>query len=88
MSVGYFLPDATSHNPPFKLSPIIECLNQPASNAYSETTLNKTVTTFGGSTGKGGSGSSAQAGGAGALQVGMMSAMSMGLVAGLAVLLL
>lgn len=68
MAVGYIIPDALSHTPAFSLKPIIECLNQPASNAYAElfsnsTSSSATGTASGGST-KTGTGSNATGTGA------------------------
>lgn len=41
MATGYILPDALAHNPPFKIEPIISCLNKPMGDAYIETNDNK-----------------------------------------------
>ncbi|PIL29657.1 hypothetical protein GSI_08294 [Ganoderma sinense ZZ0214-1] len=40
MATGYILPDALAHNPPFKIEPIISCLNKPMRDAYIETNDN------------------------------------------------
>jgi peptidoglycan/xylan/chitin deacetylase (PgdA/CDA1 family) len=42
LAIGYYLPDALARNPPFKLEPIITCLNKPLGFAYSETNNNQT----------------------------------------------
>lgn len=47
LAVGYILPDALAHQPPFKIEPIISCLGQPLSNAYAETSDNSTDTPSG-----------------------------------------
>lgn len=62
MAVGYIIPDALTHTPAFSMKPIIECLNHPASDAYSELFKNGTSTgssTATGSSTKTGTGSSA-----------------------------
>ncbi|KAG9100896.1 chitin deacetylase [Ceratobasidium sp. 370] len=43
MAVGYFLPAGVSHNPPFSLQSVNQCLKQPLSNAYLETSSNTTT---------------------------------------------
>lgn len=40
IATGYILPDALAHNPPFKIEPIISCLNKPMQDAYIETNDN------------------------------------------------
>ncbi|KAI0757285.1 hypothetical protein C8Q80DRAFT_1093247 [Daedaleopsis nitida] len=40
IAMDYILPDALAHQPPFKIEPIISCLNQPLGNAYVETSDN------------------------------------------------
>jgi hypothetical protein len=42
VATGYVLPDALAHQPPFKIEPVISCLNKPLSDAYVETNDNKT----------------------------------------------
>jgi len=42
LATGYILPDALAHNPKFNISPVINCLNMPMSNAYVETNNNNT----------------------------------------------
>lgn len=42
LATGYVLPIALAHQPPFKLEPVITCLNQPMANAYIETNDNST----------------------------------------------
>jgi hypothetical protein len=42
VATGYILPDALAHNPPFKIEPVITCLNKPNSDAYIETNDNAT----------------------------------------------
>lgn len=42
IATGYILPDALAYNnPPFNITPIIECLHKPLSDAYIETNDNK-----------------------------------------------
>ncbi|KAG5219503.1 carbohydrate esterase family protein [Salix suchowensis] len=41
-ATGYILPDAIAHQPPFKIEPVITCLNKPLRDAYVETNDNKT----------------------------------------------
>ncbi|EUC59077.1 chitin deacetylase [Rhizoctonia solani AG-3 Rhs1AP] len=43
MAVGYFLPAGTSHNPPFALQSVNECLKRPLSEAYRETSTGNTT---------------------------------------------
>lgn len=40
VATGYILPDALANNPPFNMTPVITCLNQPMANAYIETNDN------------------------------------------------
>ncbi|KAJ7356995.1 hypothetical protein DFH08DRAFT_850717 [Mycena albidolilacea] len=40
IATGYIYPDALARQPPFKIEPIISCLNQPLGNAYIETNDN------------------------------------------------
>ncbi|KAI8995410.1 hypothetical protein BD414DRAFT_409519 [Trametes punicea] len=42
MAVGYILPDALAHQPPFKIEPIITCWNKSLQDAYVETSDNAT----------------------------------------------
>jgi hypothetical protein len=42
IATGYILPDALAHQPPFKIEPVINCLNKPLNFAYLETNDNKT----------------------------------------------
>jgi len=42
VATGYILPDALAHKPPFKIEPVVTCLNKPLSDAYIETNDNKT----------------------------------------------
>ncbi|KAH9487079.1 Chitin deacetylase [Psilocybe cubensis] len=43
VATGYILPDALGHkNPPFKIQPVIHCLNKDMTDAYIETNNNKT----------------------------------------------
>jgi len=42
LAVGYTVPSALSHNPPFNLLPIGKCMKIPATNLYMESTTNKT----------------------------------------------
>ncbi|KAF7340000.1 Chitin deacetylase [Mycena venus] len=42
IATGYILPDALAHQPPFKIEPVISCLNQPLNNAYLELNDNST----------------------------------------------
>jgi hypothetical protein len=42
VATGYILPDALAHNPPFKIEPVVACLNKPLSDAYIETNDNTT----------------------------------------------
>jgi len=42
VATGYILPDALAHKPPYKIQPVINCLNKPLSDAYVETNDNKT----------------------------------------------
>jgi peptidoglycan/xylan/chitin deacetylase (PgdA/CDA1 family) len=42
VATGYILPDALAHNPPFKIEPVITCMNKPNSDAYIETNDNVT----------------------------------------------
>jgi len=42
IATGYILPDALAHQPPFKIEPVIQCLNQPLNNAYIELNDNST----------------------------------------------
>jgi hypothetical protein len=42
VATGYILPDALGHKPPFKIQPVVTCLNKPLSDAYIETNDNKT----------------------------------------------
>ena len=42
LATGYILPQALAHQPPFKLEPVITCLNMPMANAYIETNDNST----------------------------------------------
>ncbi|KAJ7284458.1 hypothetical protein C8J57DRAFT_1447010 [Mycena rebaudengoi] len=37
IAVGYILPDALAHQPPFSIQPIINCLKRPLGYAYAET---------------------------------------------------
>lgn len=41
-AVGYILPDALSHQPPFTIKPVVQCMNLLISDAYIETNDNKT----------------------------------------------
>ncbi|KAG8950771.1 chitin deacetylase [Tulasnella sp. 424] len=87
MAVGYIIPDALSHTPAFSLKPIIECLNQPASNAYAElfsnsTSSSATGTASGGST-KTGTGSSATGTGAASNTNAAVTGRGISVVAGL-----
>ncbi|CDO70236.1 Carbohydrate Esterase Family 4 protein [Trametes cinnabarina] len=40
IAVDYILPDALAHQPPFKIEPIVSCLNKPLRDAYIETNDN------------------------------------------------
>ncbi|KAI9066717.1 carbohydrate esterase family 4 protein [Trametes sanguinea] len=40
IAMDYILPDALAHQPPFKIEPIISCLNKPLQDAYIETNDN------------------------------------------------
>ncbi|KAI0670200.1 hypothetical protein C8Q78DRAFT_1070579 [Trametes maxima] len=40
IATGYILPDALAHQPPFKIEPIVQCLNKPLRDAYIETNDN------------------------------------------------
>lgn len=42
IATGYILPDALAFQPPFKIEPIISCVNLPFSDAYIETNNNQT----------------------------------------------
>lgn len=42
IATGYILPDALAHQPPFKIEPVISCINQPLNNAYLELNDNTT----------------------------------------------
>ncbi|KAL0950782.1 hypothetical protein HGRIS_007549 [Hohenbuehelia grisea] len=42
VATGYILPGALAHQPPFKIEPVITCLNKPLKDAYVETNDNKT----------------------------------------------
>jgi len=42
LAVGYVLPDALAHKPPFTIQPVVSCLNKPLSDAYIETNDNAT----------------------------------------------
>jgi hypothetical protein len=42
VATGYILPDALAHNPPFKIEPVVSCLNKPLADAYIETNNNQT----------------------------------------------
>ncbi|KAJ6604280.1 hypothetical protein DFH09DRAFT_1442481 [Mycena vulgaris] len=42
IATGYILPDALAHQPPFKIEPVIACLNKPLNDAYIELNDNKT----------------------------------------------
>jgi len=42
IATGYILPDALAHQPPFKIEPVISCINQPLNNAYLELNNNNT----------------------------------------------
>ncbi|CAA7258751.1 unnamed protein product [Cyclocybe aegerita] len=42
VATGYILPDALAHNPPFKIQPVVSCLNKGLSEAYIETNNNST----------------------------------------------
>ncbi|KAH8075868.1 carbohydrate esterase family 4 protein [Cristinia sonorae] len=89
LAVGYTLPAALAHNPPFQIKRIGECNNIPMSNLYVETNKNATFPgpgatnasnplPGGGVPGKGGNGSGAAAGGnnsgASSLQLPLVSA--------------
>ncbi|KAJ8454097.1 hypothetical protein ONZ51_g13226 [Trametes cubensis] len=41
IATGYILPEALAHQPPFKIEPIVSCLNKPMADAYIETNDNK-----------------------------------------------
>jgi peptidoglycan/xylan/chitin deacetylase (PgdA/CDA1 family) len=60
MAVGYFLPSAETHNPPFKLEAINQCLGKSLADVYVETR-----TSTGNNSTKGGSGSGSGKGGSG-----------------------
>ncbi|KAI0651555.1 hypothetical protein C8Q79DRAFT_1004839 [Trametes meyenii] len=57
IATGYILPDALAHQPPFKIEPIVQCLNKPLRDAYIETNDNSSNPIGSGSA----SGSSAEA---------------------------
>ncbi|KAG8741471.1 chitin deacetylase [Ceratobasidium sp. 414] len=57
MAVGYFLPAGVSHNPPFKLQSVNQCLKKPLSDAYLETSSSSSG---GNSTGSGASGTASR----------------------------
>ncbi|KAJ7456602.1 hypothetical protein FB451DRAFT_1353908 [Mycena latifolia] len=42
IATGYILPDALAHQPPFKIEPVIACLNKPLNDAYIELNDNAT----------------------------------------------
>lgn len=42
LAVGYTLNTAMTHNPPFTLKPIGQCMNIPTTDMYMETTTNQT----------------------------------------------
>ena len=42
VATGYILPQALAHQPPFKLQPVVECLNLNLADAYIETNDNTT----------------------------------------------
>jgi hypothetical protein len=42
VATGYILPDALARKPAFNITPVINCLNRPLSEAYVETNDNKT----------------------------------------------
>lgn len=42
VATGYILPDALAHQPPFRIQPVIECLNKPLTDAYIELNDNST----------------------------------------------
>jgi hypothetical protein len=42
IATGYILPDALAHQPPFKIEPVINCLNKPMNDAYIELNDNST----------------------------------------------
>ncbi|KAJ7081981.1 hypothetical protein C8R43DRAFT_1052518 [Mycena crocata] len=42
IATGYILPDALTHQPPFKIEPVISCVNKPMNDAYIELNDNKT----------------------------------------------
>jgi len=42
LATGYIVPDALAHDPPFKIMPVVSCLNKPLSDAYIETNNNQT----------------------------------------------
>ena len=44
VATGYILPQALAHTPKYNMTPIIECLNEPLSNAYLETNDNASHT--------------------------------------------
>lgn len=41
VATGYILPDALARKPAFNITPVINCLNRPLSEAYAETNDNK-----------------------------------------------
>jgi hypothetical protein len=42
VATGYILPDALAHDPPFKIQPVVSCLNKPMKDAYIEVNDNST----------------------------------------------
>lgn len=42
VNTGYILPDALAHQPPFKIGPVVDCLQRKVGDAYIETNDNKT----------------------------------------------
>lgn len=42
LATGYILPDALAHVPKFNITPVVNCINLPMSDAYVETNDNAT----------------------------------------------
>ncbi|KAJ7169486.1 glycoside hydrolase/deacetylase [Mycena filopes] len=96
IATGYILPDALAHQPPFKIVPVIECMNKPLSDAYIELNNNSTnpppsgsvpsgaANTTGGGSGGSGSGAVTAAGLPG---VGAVLALALAVLAGTTLLL-
>ena len=61
IATGYILPDALAHQPPFKIEPIVQCLNKPLQDSYVETNDNSSNPVGGGN----GTSSAASAGASG-----------------------